>query len=238
MSRAGRIALAVAIVGAIGAAIAVLPIRDLATRLIAAVHSAGVAGALGYAAVYVVTTVLLVPASILTVGAGFLYGPLWGTALVAPAAVTAATIAFLLARGWARPWVQRRIAGDRRFRAIDTAIGDRGLRIVTLLRLSPLFPFMLLNYVIGLTRVTLGRYVLGTAVGMLPATFLYVYLGSLITRVSDLGTEDASTGGLRRTAFWVGLAAALLVTLYVTRIARRALAREVPAAQAPGGVDG
>ena len=99
--------------------------------------------------------------------------------------VAAATLAFVLGRTVARGWIARRIAGSPRFAAVDEAIGENGFRIVLLLRLSPLFPFNLLNYALGLTRLSLRDYVVASALGMLPGTILYVYLGSLVTSASE-----------------------------------------------------
>jgi uncharacterized membrane protein YdjX (TVP38/TMEM64 family) len=146
-----------------------------------------------------------------------------GTLLVSPVSVTAATIAFLLGRTVARGWIAERVQRDPRFAAVDAAIEREGLKIVLLLRLSPVIPFNVLNYALGLTRVRLRDYVLGSFVGMLPGTFLYVYLGSLVTTAASLGSGGASAGTAQHAIYWGGLAATVLVTLFVTRLARRAL---------------
>ena len=117
-------------------------------------------------------------------------------------------------------------------------MGTSGFKIVVLLRLSPVLPFSALNYALGLTRVSLRDYVLGSWIGMLPGTVLYVYLGSLVTSASELaggGRPDAGPWG--RVLYWGGLAATLIVTVVVTRVAKRALAsalsRSTPVAHTP-----
>jgi uncharacterized membrane protein YdjX (TVP38/TMEM64 family) len=213
---------------AIGAAMA-LPLSQWATQFVDWMRGAGLVGAAAFGAVYVLAAVLLLPASLLTVGAGLAYGPLWGTALVSPVSVAAATLAFVLGRTVARGWIAERTAADPRFRAVDAAIGRRGLKIVMLLRLSPVFPFNVLNYALGLTGVRLRDYVFGSFVGMLPATFLYVYLGSLLGDVTGLSADASPAGTARHVLSIVGLVATVVVTVYITRIARRALAEALDA---------
>jgi uncharacterized membrane protein YdjX (TVP38/TMEM64 family) len=225
MTRGSRVRLVLLVTAAtaVVAAIALLPVGEWIPRLVEWIEGAGLVGAVAYAVTYVVATVLLLPASLLTLGAGFAYGPLAGTLLVSPVSVTAATIAFLLGRTVARGWIAARVVRDPRFAAVDAAIEREGLKIVILLRLSPVLPFGLLNYALGLTRVRLRDYVLGSFVGMLPATFLYVYLGSLVTTAASLGSSAATAGTGQQMIYWSGLAATVLVTVFVTRLARRAL---------------
>ena len=208
-----------------------LPVSHWATQVVEWVRGAGLAGVAIYAAIYVTAAALMLPASLLTVGAGFAYGPWWGTVLVSPVSVVAATLAFVIGRTVARERIARRTAADPRFRAIDAAVGRQGFRIVTLLRLSPVFPFNVLNYALGLTSVSLRDYVLGSFIGMLPGTFLYVYLGSLVNDVAALSSGTTAAGPARQVLSLVGLAATVIVTIVITRIARRALAGELtPAA--------
>ena len=225
MTRGSRVRLILFVTAAtaVVAAIALLPVGEWMRRLVEWIEGAGLVGAVVYAATYIVATVLVLPASLLTLGAGFAYGPLAGTLLVSPVSVTAATIAFLLGRTVARGWIAARVLRDPRFAAVDAAIEREGLKIVILLRLSPVLPFGLLNYALGLTRVRLRDYVLGSFVGMLPATFLYVYLGSLVTTAASLSSSAGSAGTGQQMIYWSGLAATVLVTVFVTRLARRAL---------------
>lgn len=182
-------------------------------------------GALGVAVfggVYVAATVLFIPGSILTLGAGFVFGVVGGTVAVSVASTIGATAAFLVGRYIARGWVSGKIAGDPRFAAIDSAVGREGWKIVLLTRLSPVFPFNLLNYAFGLTAVRVPHYFLASWIGMLPGTVMYVYFGSLAASLATLGgTSDR--GPLQWTIYGVGLVATVGVTVFVTRLARAAL---------------
>lgn len=206
----------------------VLPLSQWAGQLVEWIRGAGATGVAVYAAAYITATLLLLPGSLLTAGAGLAYGPILGTLLVSPVSVTAATLAFLLGRTVARDWVAKRTGRDARFAAIDAAIGRHGFKIVALLRLSPVIPFNLLNYALGLTGVRLRDYVLGSFVGMLPGTLLYIYLGSLVTTVSALGNDRGPAGTAQQILYWAGLGATVVATLFITRIARRALDKALP----------
>ena len=172
---------------------------------------------------YAVAVVAFVPGSLLTLAAGAIFGLAEGTAYVMVAATLGAAGAFLVARHVARPAVERRIAGNARFAAIDRAVASQGRRIVFLLRLSPAFPFNLLNYALGLTQVRFADYLIAS-LGMLPGTLLYVYYGKLAGEVAVL----ASGAGVERgpgyyAVLALGLLATVAVTAVVTRLARRAL---------------
>ena len=164
------------------------------------------------------------PASLLTLAAGAIFGLAAGTAYVFVAAMLGSCLAFLVARYVARSSVEGRLAGDPRFAAIDKAVGAQGRRIVFLLRLSPAFPFNLLNYALGLTSVRFADYAIA-GFGMLPGTLLYVYSGKVAGDVAALAGGAGSEGGGAQTALLtVGLVATAIVTVLVTRIARKALA--------------
>lgn len=228
MSARARKLIVVPVVLVAIAAVYLLPVDRWVLSFVESIRGAGAIGVATFAIAYVAAAVLLLPGSVLTAGAGFAYGPLWGTLLVSPVSVAAAILAFVLGRTVARRWIARRIAGTPRFAAIDEAIGESGLRIVLLLRLSPLFPFNLLNYGLGLTRVSLRDYVVGSTLGMLPGTVLYVYLGSLVTSASELAARGGEGAGASRSLlYWGGLAATVGVTWLLTRIARRALSRTI-----------
>jgi uncharacterized membrane protein YdjX (TVP38/TMEM64 family) len=172
---------------------------------------------------YVLATVAFVPGSVLTLAAGAIFGLGPGTLYVFCAASLGACAAFALSRTVARGAIERRLEGNLRFAAIDRAIAAEGRKIAFLLRLSPVFPFSLLNYALGLTRVRFVDYAFA-CLGMLPGTLLYVYLGSLAGDAAGRGTgERTQLEWLFRAA---GLVVTLVVTLVITRTARRAL-REV-----------
>jgi uncharacterized membrane protein YdjX (TVP38/TMEM64 family) len=226
MKRPLRNGLAVAPVVGLGTVLLHLPTGQWALLLDERIRDSGPAGGVAYAVSYVVATLLLLPGSILTAGAGFAYGPLWGTLLVWPVSLLASTLAFLLGRFAGRAWVQRRLEQHPRFAAVDAAMGEGGFKIVFLLRLSPIIPYSVLNYALGVTRVRLRDYFLASSLGMLPGTFLYVYLGSTITSASELVRgERPSAGMASHLLYWGGLAATVLATVLITRTARRALDR-------------
>lgn len=181
-----------------------------------------------YIVLYVVACVCFLPGSLLTLGAGILFGPVLGTFWTSIASTLGATASFLIGRFAARDWLQHKLSGYPRFAAIDAAIGREGWKIVGLLRLSPAFPFSLLNYALGLTRVRLRDYVLASWIGMLPATALYVYIGSLIGEALLSGQpSQRSRTPAEWALFGVGFAATALVTFQITRIARSALNRHI-----------
>jgi len=187
------------------------------------VNGLGPWGPLAFVAGYVIACVALVPGSLLTLAAGAIFGLWLGVALVFVGASLGAAAAFLVARYVARGAVARRLAGDRRVAAIDRAIGREGRKIVLLLRLSPVIPFNLLNYALGLTRVRLADYLIGM-VGLLPGTVLYVYAGKLAGDVAALAGGAAPPRGPGYYAvLGLGLAATVGATALVARAARRAL---------------
>jgi len=227
MTRPLRIGLVVMAVAALVAAAYVLPIAEWTIRLAEHVRGAGATGVALFIAVYVASTVAVLPGSILTLAAGFAYGPVWGLAVASPASVAGATCAFLLGRTMLRDWAARKVGESRHARAIDAAVTREGFKLVLLLRLSPLVPFNLLNYILSLTPVTTGRYVLASFIGMLPGTALYVYLGSLAPAAAELTTAAAGGGRTRTLLYVTGLIATIAVVVIATRAARRALNAEL-----------
>lgn len=171
--------------------------------------------------VYTGAAVAFIPGSILTLSAGALFGVIKGAALVSVASTAAAAISFLLGRFALRGWIEKKLAHKPVFKAIDDAVAREGWKMVLLLRLSPVFPFTLLNYGLGLTRIGFGPAVLASWIGMLPGTILYVYLGS-IAQVAAGGTTTA-----QKILYGVGLLATLIVTVWITRIAKKALSKKL-----------
>jgi uncharacterized membrane protein YdjX (TVP38/TMEM64 family) len=192
----------------------------------------GTMGAIAFIVIYNLATILFVPASILTLGGGAIYGVVWGSIYVFVAATLGAIFAFLIGRYFARGWFSEKIRNNMTFRAIDAAVVIDGFKIVLLTRLSPIFPFNMLNYVFGVTRVALKDYILGS-IGMIPATIMYVYLGSLIGDVALLGIQPTNIISNPQTqiAQWtikvVGLVATLVVTIQVSRLANKILASKL-----------
>ena len=150
-----------------------------------------------------------------------------GTVIVSISATLGATCAFLIGRYLARAWVDRKIQGTPGFKAIDEAVAREGWKIVGLTRLSPIFPFNLLNYAYGITKVSLRDYFFASLIGMIPGTVMYVYIGSLAGDLATLGTRQGPTTSAEWILRVVGLVATVVVTVYVTRIARKALRKRV-----------
>lgn len=191
------------------------------------VDSLGMAGGLVFIGLYSLATVAFLPGSVLTVGAGAVFGLLWGSVYVLVGAMLGAIASFLVGRYFVRDWVARQLDRYPQFRAIDRAVSQAGFRIVLLTRLSPLFPFNLLNYAFGVTGVSLRDYSLGS-IGILPGTVLYVYIGSLAGSLARIGTSGQSPNTVLSWAVRIiGLLATIAVTVYITRIARKALAETV-----------
>jgi uncharacterized membrane protein YdjX (TVP38/TMEM64 family) len=193
------------------------------------IEDAGPIGPLVFFGLYVMACVFMLPGLILTMGAGAVFGVVTGLLLVSLSSTVGATAAFLVGRYLARERVARRVSGNATFSAMDEAVASEGWKIVVLTRLSPVFPFNLLNYAFGLTRVSIRDYVLASWIGMIPGTAMYVYLGSLAGSLAELGTT--ASGRTRTAAEWglyaVGLIATVAVTVVITRIARRALNRRL-----------
>ncbi len=200
-----------------------LDFRAPAQQVLTRIQALGAVGVVAFIGLYALATVAFVPGSLLTLGAGVIYGVLPGSLYVLLGASLGALLAFGVGRYLTRDWVARKIAAEPKFKAIDQAVSQDGFKIVLLTRLSPLFPFTLLNYGFGITSVRLRDYLLG-CIGMLPGTVLYVYLGSLTGSLAQLGDATAAPSGLQWAGRLVGLAATVAVTLYITQIARRALA--------------
>lgn len=210
-----------------------LNLPELFRNALAWIDQAGPIAPLVFSLLYVAACVFMLPGAILTLGAGAVFGVVRGTLFVSLASTLGATAAFLTGRYLARAMVARRVAGNPTFKALDEAVADQGWKIVGLTRLSPIFPFNLLNYGFGLTRVSLRDYVLASWIGMIPGTVMYVYLGSLAGTLAELGAKDS--GGTRSFAEWglylLGFMATVAVTVVITRIARQALGRRIK----PGG---
>jgi uncharacterized membrane protein YdjX (TVP38/TMEM64 family) len=213
--------LAALVVVGLVAATRLLPVAAWTKQLEAWISGQGAGGYLAFYAIYVVAVLLFVPGAALTLAAGFLFGLARGTLLVSAAATTAAALAFLIARHVARGAVEARARKDRRFTAIDKAIGERGWKIVALLRLSPAVPFSLSNYFYGLTAIRFWPYVMTSWLAMLPGTLLYVYLGA----AGKAAARGAGRSDAENVYLALGLAATVAVTVYLTKVARAALGK-------------
>ena len=222
---ARRLAVLIAIVIAVFLAMKFLPVEQWLRRFNEWVSQMGVAGILIFIAVYAGATVLLAPGAILTIGAGFAFGLWKGFLAVSAGSTLGAALAFLVARFIARDRIEAMVKQNEKFRRIDSAISREGPKLIFLLRLSLVIPFNLSNYFYGLTAVRFWPYVFASWIGMMPATFLFVYIGAAGKTVAAAATStEAATW---RWQYWalmsVGLTATVLVIIWVTRIARNAL---------------
>ena len=187
------------------------------------IDSLGPLAPIAFIVIYIVAAVLFISGTALTLGAGAIFGIVKGTIFVSAGSVLGAGAAFLVGRYIARERVAKIVEGNPKFKAVDEAVAQEGWKIVGLTRLSPIFPFVVLNYAFGLTKVKFWDYFLASWIGMLPGTILYVYIGTV---AKNLATTDGSTepgGWLQKAFLVVGLAATFAVTAYVTRIAQKAL---------------
>lgn len=176
---------------------------------------------------YIAATVLFIPGSLTTLAAGFLFGAVWGSIYVSIASTVGASLAFLIGRYLARNWVGKKIENNPKFTAVDKAIGREGAKIVFLLRLSPVFPFSLMNYALGLTKVPFRKYLLASWIGMLPGTILYVYIGSLFKSVADITGGDRTKTSTEWAFYTIGLVATILVSIYITKISKKAIQQAI-----------
>jgi len=212
-----KIAIAIVVIAGLIIAIKLLPTDEWLRALQVYVKGLGAVGWIVYALVYAVCCVLFVPASLLTLGAGVIFGLVEGTIVVVLGATLGAVASFLLARTVMRSKIEGMTLGNPKFRALDKAIGKEGAKIVFLIRLSPLFPFTYINYGFGLTGVRALPYALATFVGIIPGTFAFVYIGSLLATAAG---DASATQKIIRVA---GLVVTIVVTVLVTRIARNAM---------------
>jgi uncharacterized membrane protein YdjX (TVP38/TMEM64 family) len=209
-------------------------VNRLSVQLLQSIRSAGIWGPLLFIALYVLACILFLPASLLTIGAGFIFGPVVGIPAVSIGSTLGAGAAFLLSRSLVRDWVSRAVAQRPEFQTLDKAVAKEGFKVVLLTRLSPVLPFNLLNFALGLTTVSFRGYLVASWIGMLPGAVLYIYIGSTIKSFADLSSgQTAAKPGY--TLFLVaGLAATLFAVILLARIAHRALSHGNSAGMQPG----
>jgi uncharacterized membrane protein YdjX (TVP38/TMEM64 family) len=208
-----------------------LNIQEILHTSVTWVNSLGYFGPIAFIAIYNLATLLFIPGSILTLKGGCLFGIFWGSVYVIIAATIGATVAFLIGRYLSRDWVAQKLEKHPKFKAIDLAVAKEGWKIVLLTRLSPIFPFNLLNYAFGVTQVSLKDYILGS-IGIIPGTVMYVYIGSLASNFAMLNTQPSNPQAqIGESVIQVmGLIATVAVTIYVTKVAQKALKESVATA--------
>ncbi len=207
------------------------PVMRCVADALGCVERSGVWGPIVLGVFYVVCCVFLVPGSIPTLAAGFLFGVLLGSLTAILGSTVGACAAFLVGRTMARGWVARRIARSRRFAAIDRMIGRHGFKVVLLSRLSPISPFVILNYLFSLTKVSFREYALGSLIGMIPGTVLFVYFGAGLRSLAEVAAYvrgQVPPTPAERVFFWAGLAVTVVIAVWLARLAHRALQRAAP----------
>ncbi len=202
-------------------------ITETLQNLLQWIQDLGTIGYLIFTLVYILSAVFLIPASILTLGGGAIFGVVTGSILVSVASMLGAILAFLIGRYFARGWVSKQIEKYPRFQIVDEAVAKEGWKIVGLTRLSPVFPFVILNYAFGITQVSLKDYITASWIGMLPGTIMYVYIGSLVGNIATLGAGEREKTSLEWALYGVGLIATVLVTVYITKLSQNALNNQI-----------
>ena len=187
------------------------------------IQAAGWAGWIIFILVYAAACLLFIPGSIFTIGAGAVYGFWAGTAIVLVGNGVGSMLCLLVTRYLLRDWARKQFARNPRLKAMEDAVAQDGWRIVCLTRLSPVMPFSLINYTLGVTSISAWRFLIATEFGAVPATLVYVYIGTLIGNLARLGPEIRQHRPLEYVVQGAGLIVAIAVTLYVARLASRAL---------------
>jgi len=215
---------------AVGVTCFMLLPKGLVSDAIQWIRGMGPWGAVLLALLFIPESILMIPGSILTLGAGYLFGVVEGTIAASIGSVAGATLAFLIARTLGRGFVERRMTNHPKFAAIDRAVAKSGFKIVLLIRLSPIIPFNVTNYLFGLTRVSLFDYVLASWIGMFPMTLTYAYLGYLGQKAQsfrEVSNEPAKNVVLQIILLVLGLVVTVVLMIYITRIAQRELRQTI-----------
>jgi len=198
-----------------------MPVDRWIEALVSWTRHEGVVGLAGFALVFIVFSLTMLPTLELYVGAGLIYGTVWGAMLMTVLSLIASLAAYGIARSSLRRWIEHHLPHHKRIQELDKGIGAHAFSLGTLLRLAPVLPFGATNYALGATRMTFGMYVLTVIVGTIPTNIIYAYAGSLLHRVSELSSAHEGHPLL----LWGGLAATVAATVLLGWIAKRALDR-------------
>jgi uncharacterized membrane protein YdjX (TVP38/TMEM64 family) len=227
-----RIALAGLVVIGVLLAYALLPLTEWLTGFARILRDLGGGGIALYFAMYTVVSLFLFPAAVLTLTAGFAWGAVGGLAVAIPAATIASCTAFLIGRFAFRGRIRHLLLKKPKLAAVERAINAKGPRLVFLMRFSPILPFPVLNYILGMTHLPFPGFALATALGMLPISFMYTYIGEIGAQLGGLDGDAAEVGPIRWVMLIVGIVATAGITFWVGKAARAAL-REVEAETRP-----
>lgn len=219
-----KLVAAATVAAAAVAALYSLPVRRWLLDVLSWSDGMGAWGPVVVVGIYVAAYVLMVPATVMTVGAGVLFRMSVGCVTVSAGTTLGAAAAFLIGRRFFRALIVRRLAGHPRFAAVDAAIGDNGFRVVLLTRLSPA-PSFLMNYLFSLTRVRFGPYLLASWLGMLPRTLVWVYVGTQLRRLIDAADVNMAEQPILWVYFGAALVMLVVLAVFCRRLAGRALAK-------------
>lgn len=217
-----RILLAGAVLGIVAVSAFFLPVKKILLEVLEWTRQLGWLGPPVVVSFFLVACILPIPGSILAMGAGFLFGPIGGTATAAIGCTLGASFAFILGRTIARTWVERKIAASAKLSAFDETLGDHGFKIIVLMRLSSVFPFVPLSYAFGVTRVSFWDHAIASAIGMLPIVAAYAYIGSAAGNLADVISGRTLGSTHQQVFYWGGLVAILIVVFMLVRFAGRA----------------
>jgi uncharacterized membrane protein YdjX (TVP38/TMEM64 family) len=201
-------------------------IHDI-VHLMEAIQAAGWVGWLLFIFLYAASCLLFIPGSILTLASGAVYGFWGGTVLVLIGNGFGSLFSLLITRYLLRDWVKKKISKNKKMRAIEDAVAADGWRIVCLTRLSPIMPFSLINYALGLTKISAAKFLFATEVGAIPSTCVYVYFGTLIGNLTRIGPDLRHHQSLEWIFQGVGLLITIGATIYVTRVASQAVQKRL-----------
>jgi uncharacterized membrane protein YdjX (TVP38/TMEM64 family) len=228
-----RVWIALFLLTSIGILALTTDLKPIILNTLAWIQSLGPAGIAVFSAVYITTVILLIPATFLALGAGALFGIKIGFPIVWISVTTGATGSFLLGRGLVRDWVEQQLHKRPMLAALDQAVTESGWKIVTLSRLCPFFPFPLLNYAFGASKIPLPQYVLSTAVGVLPGVLLYVWIGNALGNLAGLHESPPLPPKIQWLVYGGGAIIGIVVAIYTTHLARIALKKHLQGELAP-----
>jgi uncharacterized membrane protein YdjX (TVP38/TMEM64 family) len=204
------------------------PLLHLLVQWMQSIQQAGWVGWFLFIGLYAFACVAFIPGSVLTLGAGAIYGWWGGLALVLAGNGLGSVLCLLITRYLFRDWVAARVRRNRKAQAIEKAVEEDGWKIVLLTRMSPIMPFSLINYSLGLTRISTLQFLIATELGAIPSTCLYVYLGHLIGNLQQIRVDMHGHEALRWLAYLLGLILTVGATVYVSVLASRALKKHMP----------
>ena len=216
------------LVGGIITAAFFLPIKQWMIFALEWAQSMGFWGPVIVACLYAIGAVFFLPGSFMTMAAGFLFKVVLGTITVSVGSTIGACAAFMIARTFGRKWIAAKIVKNRQFTAFDHAVKFHAFKVILLTRLSPAFPFNMLNYAFGLTKIEFWKYALGSWLGMIPPTIMYTYFGSGLRSLTEIAAGRHEKGTTERLFFWLGLIVTISATLFIANLARKALKQEIP----------